>query len=225
MKKEKRTFSKSEIQVWDLFVRIFHWSLVAGVIIQLVTAEAFNSVHVKVGILIVVLLVLRIIWGFVGSIHARFADFSYSPKEVITYLKGLLKGRPEHYIGHNPAGGVMVFAMLFVLALTTVTGLLTYGAKSNGALSLLPMKLVSDASADENHEGKNSLSHPEIDAQMHQKQTSAREKAHFWKEIHEFAGGIIIFLVILHVCGVIASSYLHKENLILAMITGNKKSK
>jgi cytochrome b len=103
------------VKVWDLFVRFFHWSLVAGVIAQLTTAEDLKSVHAAAGYIIIVLLILRIIWGFVGPVHARFTNFIYPPADILAYLRGLIQRRPMHYTGHNPAGGAMVCTLLFFL--------------------------------------------------------------------------------------------------------------
>jgi cytochrome b len=208
------------IKVWDIFVRCFHWSLVIAIIVQLATAEDAKSVHAAVGYFIVTVLVLRIIWGFIGSKHARFKDFIYPPAEVGGYLKDLFRGRPNHYIGHNPAGGAMVVLLLFVLVLTTWTGLLTYGAEGKGPLALKTQGLVrmswADDASGESEEGRNSHLGEE------NSHTSGKS-SHFWKEIHETLVGILLFLAALHVCGVIASSYIHKENLIWAMIIGKKK--
>jgi cytochrome b len=112
------------VKVWDLFVRFFHWALVAAVVSQLATAEDFKNIHANVGYIIVVLLIFRIIWGFVGSRHARFKDFIYPPADIIAYLKGLAGGRPKHYIGHNPAGGAMVSSYVHRenLILAMITG-------------------------------------------------------------------------------------------------------
>lgn len=215
------------IKVWDLFVRVFHWSLVAAVITQLATAEEFKTLHARVGYGIIVLLILRIAWGFAGARHARFADFIYPPAEIFAYLKGLLQRRPRHYVGHNPAGGAMVCALLLCLSLTTLTGLLTYGAEGKGPLAFQNMNLATRAWADtDNHdeEDRRGFHDQERGLQGPGGMDGARGKAHFWKEIHETLVNIIIFLASLHICGVIASSYLHKENLILAMITGTKKT-
>ena len=118
------------------------------IIIQSITVESFKKVHVNVGYFIIILLSARIIWGLVGSKHARFADFIYPPQEIFSYLKGLLKGNPKHYIGHNPAGGAMVFALLFFLLLTTMSGLKTLGAEGKGPLADLPISIVNEAHAD-----------------------------------------------------------------------------
>jgi cytochrome b len=208
------------IKVWDIFVRFFHWSLVIAIIVQLATAEDAKRVHAVVGYFIVAVLALRIIWGFIGSKHARFKDFIYPPAEITGYLKGLFRGRPKHYIGHNPAGGAMVVLLLLVLGLTTLTGLLTYGAKGKGPLALKTDGLVGISWADDDSGNGDD----DRNSHLGEENDSSREKAsHFWKEIHETLVGILLFLAGLHVCGVIASSYVHKENLILAMITGRKK--
>ena len=196
-------------KVWDIFVRIFHWSLVTAIIVQLITAEAAKNAHVYVGYFIIVLVLARILWGFVGSRHARFTDFIYSPREVMAYLKSLFSGHPKRYIGHNPAGGAMVIALLLCLLLTTSAGLKTLGAEGRGPLAQLPESLALKAYADGGQEGAD--------------HASAQKEKHIWQEIHEFLVGILIFLIVLHIVGVIVSSWLERENLILAMITGKKE--
>ena len=214
------------MKVWDFFIRCFHWSIVAGVITQLATAEDFKSIHANVGYMIIVLLVLRIIWGFVGSKHARFADFIYPPADIFAYLKGLVTGRPKHYIGHNPAGGAMVCMLLLVLVLTTLAGLKTLGAGGKGPLAVHPANGMLQAWADEHTFRHGDASHDDeadIDEQDQHSHAGNKAQAHFWKEIHETLVGIALVLIGIHICGVIASSYVHRENLILAMITGYKK--
>lgn len=216
------------VKVWDLFVRLFHWLLVAGIISQLVTAEEFKSVHVSVGYIIITLLILRIIWGIVGSRHARFTDFIYPPADILTYLKRLIKGRPRHYIGHNPAGGAMVCALLVTMLLIGLTGLMTLGAEGKGPLARYSQYTTAYARADDHpfrgddddsrHDKKGAH---ENDLHSH---AGNKARAHFWKEAHEILVGISLFLIGLHICGVLASSYVHRENLILSMITGRKKA-
>ena len=214
------------IKVWDLFVRFFHWSLVIAVISQLATAEDFKTVHVKIGYFIIALLVSRILWGFVGTRYARFKEFIYPPADVLAYLKDLIQGHPKRYIGHNPAGGAMVCALLSFLLLTTLSGLLTYAAHSKGPPALQTGQMVTRAWAhDSNHRDEDTPSpHDKFNNNREQRHGHADTEAriNFWKEIHESLVGITLSFIVLHVCGVIASSYVHRENLILAMITGKK---
>jgi len=217
------------VKVWDIFIRVFHWSLVASIITQLITAESLKKVHVNVGYFIIILLLSRIVWGFIGSKHARFTDFIYPPHEIFGYLKGLLKRNPKHYIGHNPAGGAMVFTLLFFLLLTTTAGLKTLGAEGKGPLADLPISIVNEAHADEDRDNSHA-DQEDHDGRKYNREDrdehdEAEKKEHFWKEIHEFFVGVIIFLIVIHISGVIVSSYLHKENLIWAMFSGEKKIK
>lgn len=215
------------IRVWDPFVRFFHWALVIMVISQLATAEDFQRVHVRVGYFIIALLIARIIWGFVGSRYARFTDFVYSPTEIFDYLKGLLRRQPRHYTGHNPAGGAMVCALLFFLLLTTLSGLFAHKALNNRLAAIQPRIAVTSAWASDDGHGDSheNTQHNEINGKQegNRMHPASTPQARFWKEIHETLVGITLFLIGLHFCGVLASSYLHRENLILSMITGKKK--
>jgi cytochrome b len=112
------------IKVWDLFVRTFHWSLVALFTTAYVTGDEIERVHIAAGYAIAALLALRIVWGFFGSRHARFADFVRSPREALGYLRDALLLRARRYIGHNPAGGLMVITLIVMLSATCLTGYL-----------------------------------------------------------------------------------------------------
>ena len=110
------------VVVWDLFVRTFHWSLVTAFAVDWLTAESLPELHRQAGYFIAVLLALRLAWGLIGTRPARFREFLASPAEVLSYLRSLLSGRPLHYLGHNPAGGWMIIALLATLATTVATG-------------------------------------------------------------------------------------------------------
>lgn len=109
------------VKVWDPFVRIFHWSLVALFALAWVT-EDLQWLHQPVGYAILLLVALRIVWGFVGPKHARFADFLRSPWATLTYARGLLAGTAQRLPGHNPLAGVMILALLVMLIATGASG-------------------------------------------------------------------------------------------------------
>ena len=115
---------RNSIVVWDPFVRVFHWSLVASYAVAWASAEEWDWLHEQSGYFILVLIGLRVMWGLVGTRHARFSDFIHGPGRVLAYLRDLTSGTPRHYLGHNPAGGWMVLALLVCLLATGATGML-----------------------------------------------------------------------------------------------------
>lgn len=110
------------IKVWDLFVRLFHWSLVLLFAVAYATGDEIERVHIAAGYAIAGLIALRILWGFVGPRHARFSNFVRPPGEVLAYLRDIVLLRARRHLGHNPAGGAMVLALLAALIATSVTG-------------------------------------------------------------------------------------------------------
>jgi cytochrome b len=110
------------VKVWDPFVRAFHWSLAALFLLAYVTGEEIQQVHIVAGYTIAGLLALRVVWGFVGPRHARFTDFVRSPRAVLAYLRDVALLRAPRYLGHNPAGGAMVVALIVMLIGTGITG-------------------------------------------------------------------------------------------------------
>ncbi|WP_262268436.1 cytochrome b/b6 domain-containing protein [Microvirga yunnanensis] len=110
------------VHVWDPFVRIFHWSLVGLFAVAFATGDEIEGLHIRVGYAIAALVALRIIWGFVGSRHARFSDFVRSPGEIATYSGQALRFRAPRYLGHNPAGGAMVVSLLVMIGGIAATG-------------------------------------------------------------------------------------------------------
>ena len=110
---------RGEVRVWDPFVRIFHWLLVLLFTLAYVTGEDWLSLHVYAGYAVFGLVLLRVLWGIMGTPHARFGDFVYRPSRVIAFIKDTLARRARRYLGHNPAGGAMILLMLVSLLLVT----------------------------------------------------------------------------------------------------------
>jgi len=110
------------VKVWDPFVRLFHWSLVASFVVAYATGDEIEKVHVAAGYTIAGLVTVRILWGIVGPRHARFSNFVRPPREVLAYLRDVLLLRAPRFLGHNPAGAAMIVALLAALISTCVTG-------------------------------------------------------------------------------------------------------
>ncbi|MCU0971821.1 MAG: cytochrome b/b6 domain-containing protein [Gammaproteobacteria bacterium] len=112
------------VHVWDLPVRLFHWSLVVLVIASWASRELdYMEVHRWSGYAILTLVLFRVGWGFAGSRHARFADFVRTPRAMRAYMADILGGAKAQHLGHNPAGGWSVMAILACLLVQAVTGL------------------------------------------------------------------------------------------------------
>ena len=181
----------SNIPVWDPAVRLFHWSLAAAFLVAYMTEDYWEILHVNAGYLIGGLLVLRVLWGFIGPTYARFSNFVRTPREVMTYVKDAVRFRAPRYIGHNPAGGAMALALMISLAMTVVSGIALYGA-TDFAGPLAGM-FRGEFAAD------------------------------VLEGLHELGANLTLFLVVLHLGGLLFSSLEHGENLIKSMITGRKK--
>lgn len=115
------------IKVWDPLVRIFHWSLVVSFAVAWVSAESLEGLHIWAGYAAGALIGFRLIWGIVGTRNARFWSFVKGPGAVWSYAKAMVAGTESRHIGHNPAGGAMILALLACVALTAWSGwLLTF---------------------------------------------------------------------------------------------------
>jgi cytochrome b len=169
----------AKVRVWNVVIRLFHWSLVAAFFISYFGNDSF-FIHNNAGYVVLALVVLRIPWGIFGPRNDRFAEFVRGPTSVRRYLAGLLLGRPERYLGHNPAGAVMIVLLLVTLFVVTISGVLMTTDRYWGNA--------------------------------------------FVEDVHYYSSDVVLVLIGLHVLGVLVSSILHKENLLLAMITGRKRT-
>jgi len=210
--------SSENVKVWDIAVRLFHWSLVLSFIIAYVSSEELDELHEISGYVVLALVLFRIIWGFVGSKHARFSDFIYSPGTAISYVKSLREKKPAHYLGHNPLGGYMIVALIVCMLGISWTGLkLLAVAEGEGPLAKTDISLITPAMAHDD-EG-------EMKASGKAKTKEQKEAEHFWEEWHEGIVNFTLLLIFLHLVGVFTGSKAHGENLARAMVTGYKKSK
>ena len=197
----------NETRVWDPVVRIFHWSLVAAFTIAWLTGEEESRLHEIAGYAVIGLVLIRVVWGFVGTKYARFRDFVYRPSTVLACAREILTGKSKRYLGHNPLGGMMVIALLLSLLAASVTGLVLQGAKEGtGPFAALT--------------ASTSVTVPAVISRAVANDDEGDGEA--WKELHEFFANLSLLLVALHIAGVIVGSLVHRENLVRAMFTGRK---
>lgn len=182
-----------EVTVWCLPLRLFHWALALGGLAAFISGEVHAAeLHAWIGYVLVGLLCVRLYMGFRGNEHARFQSFLFPPGETLAYARSMLRGRPRHYLGHNPAGALMVFALLGLLAMLFATGLLTLGAIDFDGPLVFIANRVSD------------------------------ETGYAMHHLHGLLAHAALAAVGLHLAGVIVGSIQHRENLVRAMITGKK---
>lgn len=182
-----------QIRIWDMPLRLFHWILVAGFVAAYVSAEVgILAAHVLIGYGLIALLGFRIVWGFSGSRYSRFRSFLFSPAETAAYVRSLRGGHPVHYYGHNPAGALMVFALLAVLAAIIISGLATLAMIDFEG----PLLFLANAVGD--------------------------QTAYLIRHLHDFVVNLALWLIALHLLGVVGGSIQHRENLVRAMVTGMK---
>lgn len=152
-------------RVWDPVVRLFHWSLVASFATAWFSANRSGDLHLWAGYAAGGLIALRLIWGMIGTRYARFASFARGPGRVLAYLRAILNGTEARHIGHNPAGGAMVLALMAGVAGLVVTGWMQgtdayygvdwvthlHGLLANGVVALIVLHLAGVALASWRH--------------------------------------------------------------------------
>lgn len=168
----------AKILVWDAPVRIFHWLMVLSFAGAYLTAEgeAWKLVHITLGYTMLGLVGFRIVWGFIGTRYARFSAFVRGSRAVTQYVGSMLRGQPEHHLGHNPAGAVVIVLLLVLTLVVVVAGWASYNELAGGWVG----------------------------------------------EVHVAASNLMLGLIGVHIGGVVVASWLHKENLVGAMINGRK---
>jgi cytochrome b len=183
---------KTKVRVWDIPVRVFHWSLVLCITGLFITAQLggnWMEWHKKLGFIVLGLVSFRIVWGFAGSYHARFANFVRGPQTVIGYFKGLLKNEAPHFLGHNPMGALSVVALLASLLFQAVTGLF---ANDDILLEGPYAGAVSKATSD------------------------------FLTKLHHLNSDLLLILIGVHLAAIAFYFFKKKENLVKPMLNGEK---
>ena len=116
--------SSTKIEVWDPYIRLFHWGLLLSFAVAYITGDGWRGFHLASGYTALGLIAGRLLWGFFGTKYARFANFMASPSTVAAYVRDVLRRRAARYLGHNPAGGAMILVMLLLLTAVSVSGVL-----------------------------------------------------------------------------------------------------
>jgi len=184
-------------QVWDPFVRAFHWLLVASIAGSLLTGYVLGAswlqLHILSGVAAVVLVSARLVWGFLGSEYALFPGFVTSPTAALIHVRELAAGTARRHLGHNPLGGWMILTLLGIIILLAVSGTIFLG----GALKTGPLAAFADFNT-----------------------------AQIWGiSKHLLLANALLLLIVLHVAGAFFESFRTRENLPMSMVDGLKQSR
>lgn len=117
-----RPLLTTPVPVWDVFVRLFHWGLVGCVLVNYFLLDDGEDIHQWLGYAASALVGARTVWGFIGTRHARFANFFPTPARLRRHVAGLLSGRHEFHEGHNPLGALMMLALMGTVLALGLTG-------------------------------------------------------------------------------------------------------
>ncbi|MBV9782412.1 MAG: cytochrome b/b6 domain-containing protein [Acidisphaera sp.] len=183
----------TSVRVWDAGVRSFHWLLAvavsAGALTGFVLGRLTLAWHLVAGVVVLVAVAWRVVWGVLGPTYARFASFTYPPAVVLAHLRALRGTGRRRHLGHNPLGALMVFAFLLVLAAIVLTGVLALG----GLLKQGPLRAF--------------LSY---------------DAGRSWLRLHNWLAIALLAMIAAHLAGVAFESWRGRENLVAAMLTGDK---
>lgn len=207
------------VKVWDPVVRIGHWLLAGGFLTAYLTAEENQLIHVIAGYTVAAVVVLRIVWGFVGTKHARFASFVRGPGAVLAYLGGLATGKSKRSIGHNPAGAAMTVALLICIGGVATSGMALLAAEEGEG----PLAGFIAAEGEGARPAEVAGEERGLSEDHEEGEAGGGANEEMFEEVHETFVNLTLLLIGLHIVGVIASSLAHRENLVRAMITGRKR--
>lgn len=196
---------------WDPLVRLAHWGIVVGVLVNGVLTDDGGLVHLLFGWTVLALLALRLAWGVIGPSHARFTSFPPNPRAALAHLVALVRDQPKPTRSHNPAGALMAYALWASLAVVTATGVGMTGidgpivaARDKAAVAAGDWQAL----AQRDHHG---AYHEDGD-----------DLSDTLEEVHEMAANTVLLLALLHVVGVALESRTLGQNLLRGMITGRK---
>lgn len=196
--------------LWDRIVRISHWGIVIVILANEVFTKGGSPLHVWFGWGGLVLLLLRMAWGVIGSPEARFSAFPPNPFAALGHIKQLFLGKPRSYGSHNPAGAMMAYTLWACIAFMVATGLSMTGPNPFAVAERQAIvesgdwsKLVQTSDSGEG---------------------DAEEGSGWVKDAHEIVANLILLLVALHIGGVIVESVMMRHNLVPAMLVGRRKT-
>ena len=206
---------------WDPLVRLTHWGVAAGILANAVFTKEGSELHQWIGYCVAALLVLRWLWGLVGSPEARFSAFPPSPGKAAAHVREIIRGEKTPHRSHNPLGALMVYALWATLAVVIGSGIAMAGLP--GA-STSPPEVASTAQAsrpvadaDEDEEARETA-----DSEGEKREGSEKEGDELMEGVHEAAANLLFVLAALHLLGVAFETRRNGLSILMAMMPGGR---
>ncbi len=187
---------------WDPVIRLTHWAIALAVVLNGFVVEDESLIHIWIGYAAIGFLVLRLIWGVIGTEEARFTSFPPSFTAARGHVSELLAGHHRTYRSHNPLGALMVYALWGTLIVVVVTGVMMASDPFPSSYGMPGDSFTALFREYEGHRGGSEII----------------------EDIHELAANMLLFFAVVHVGGVLLESRLSGVNLIRAMVKGGKRS-
>lgn len=198
---------------WDPLVRIVHWGIVIGVIANGFLTDDGSLTHLLFGWSVLALLVIRLIWGFIGPCDARFSAFPPDLRGAVSYMTDLFRHRARPTLSHNPAGALMAYALWVCLAVVTATGIGMTGIDG-------PIMAWRDKAAVASGDWQ-ALVREDRHGAYHEQGDTLSD---ILEEVHEVAANTVLLLALLHVIGIVIEGRTRGRNVVQSMAFGRKKS-
>lgn len=195
-------------------MRITHWGVAAAIVANGLATEEGSAFHVWIGYAAGALLLLRLLWGFIGPREARFSAFPPSPRAALGHVRDIAAGRRTSHRSHNPLGALMVYALWGTLAVVVVTGIAMSGPPSISTLPVAPASMVGESS----HEAD------EDEQEDAGERGDGGEGGEMIEEIHEAAANLLFLLAALHLAGVAFETRRSGPQVVRAMVGGPRRA-
>jgi len=197
---------------WDPVVKVTHWSIVAAILANALLTEEGSAPHVWVGYALAAVLALRLLWGLIGPLEARFSAFLPSPSRAVGHLRDIRAGRKEVHRSHNPLGALMVYAIWSMLGVIIASGIAMSGAPSTAFLDQPSYQAERSREAGQQA----------VIERGHDQDGAKGEEEGVWGEVHETAVNLLYILIVVHVAGVAFETRRSGKEILLAMLPARR---
>lgn len=204
---------------WDPLVKFTHWSVALAVLANALFTREGSTAHVWVGYSLAAILVLRLLWGFVGPEEARFTAFPPNPLKAIRHVGAIRRGEREEHRSHNPLGALMAYAIWATLAVIVASGIAMAGLPKSVPLNSFTSQSALDSSETNARAGDDRDEYRE-ESENGGEGEEEGEGEEALEEVHEAAVNLLYVLILLHIAGVVFETRRSGRQIVLAMIPG-----